>query len=76
MRRGSGEGSTMRNFTVCTVHLTVRVIKCRRLRWLGYVARMEEGGRAFKILTDKPTGKRPLGRLRSRWEDNIRMDLK
>jgi hypothetical protein len=37
---------------------------------------MEEGRSAFKILTDKPTGKRPLGRPRRRWEDNIRMDLK
>jgi hypothetical protein len=36
----------------------------------------KEGRRAFKILTDTPTGKRPLGRPRSRWEDNIRMDLK
>ena len=40
----------------------VRVIKSRRLRWTGHVARMEEGRRAFKILTDIPTGKRPLGR--------------
>ena len=45
------------------------------MRWAGHVARMEEGRRAFKILTDKPTGKRPLGRPRRRWEDNIRMDL-
>ena len=36
---------------------------------------MEEGRRALKILTGKPTGKRPLGRPRCRWEDNIRMDL-
>ena len=36
---------------------------------------MEEGRRSFKILTGKPTGKRPLGRPRRRWEDNIRMDL-
>ena len=36
---------------------------------------MEEGRSAFKILTGKPTGKRPLGRPRRRWEDNIRMDL-
>ena len=36
---------------------------------------MEEGRSAFKILTDKPTGKRPLGRPRHRWEDNIRMNL-
>jgi hypothetical protein len=48
------------------------IIKSRRLRWAGRVARMEEGRSAFKILTGKPTGKRP----RHRWDDNIRMDLK
>ena len=53
----------------------VRVIKSRRLRWAGHVARMEEGRSAFKILTGKPTGKRPLGSSRRRWEDNIRIDL-
>ena len=53
----------------------VRMIKSRRLRWTGLVARMEEGRSAFKILTGKPTGKRPLGRPRRRWEDDIRMDL-
>ena len=54
----------------------VRVIKSRRLRWAGYVARMKEGTSAFKMLTGKPTGKRPLGRPGHRWEDNIRIDLK
>ena len=49
----------------------VRVIKSRKLRWAGHVARMLDGS-AFQILT----GKRPLGRPRRRWEDNIRMDLK
>ena len=53
----------------------VRVIKSRRLRWAGHVARMEEGRSAFKILTGKPTGKRPLGKPRRIWEDNIRMVL-
>ena len=53
----------------------VRVIKSRRLRWVGHGARTEESRSAFKILTGKPTGKRPLGRPRRRWEDNIRMDL-
>ena len=53
----------------------VRVIKSRRLRWAGHVARMEGGRSAFKMLTGKPTGKRPLGRPRFRWEDNIRMYL-
>jgi hypothetical protein len=51
------------------------VIIVRRLRWAAHVARMEEGRSALKILTSKPTGKRPLGRARRRWEDNIRMDL-
>ena len=54
----------------------VRVIKSRRLRWAVHVPRMEEGRSAFKILTSEPTGKRPLGRPRRRWEENIRMDLK
>ena len=40
-----------------------------------HVARIEKGGSSFKILISKPTGKRPLGRPRRRWEDNIRMDL-
>ena len=52
------------------------MIKCRRLRWAGHVARMEDGRSAFNILAGKPTRNRPLGRLRCRWEDNIRMDLK
>ena len=46
------------------------------MRWAGHVARIEEGRSAFKILTDMPAGKRPLGRSRLRWEDNLRMDLK
>ena len=49
----------------------VRVIKSRRLRLAGHIARMEESRSALKLLT----GKRPLGRPRRRWEDNIRMDL-
>ena len=53
----------------------VRVIKSRRLRWAGHVARMEEGRSAFKILTGISTGKRLLGSPRIRWQENIRMDL-
>ena len=53
----------------------VKEIKSSRLRWAGHVARMEEGRSASKILTGKPTGRRPFGRTRRRWEDNIRMDL-
>jgi len=46
------------------------------LRWAGHVAKVDEGRSAFKILTCTLRGKRPLGRLRCKWEDNIRMDLK
>ena len=56
----------MRNFIVSTVHLILRVIKSRRLRWADYVARTEECRSAFKIIISKPTGKRPLGSPRNR----------
>ena len=72
---GSEEGTTMSNFIVCTIHIYSQVIKSRRMRWVGHVARMEEGRSSFKILTGKPTGKRTLGRPRRIWEDNIRMEL-
>ena len=52
------------------------MIKSRRLRWEGLVARIKEGRSAFKILRGIPTEKRPLGRPKRRWEDNIKMDLK
>ena len=51
------------------------MIKSRSLRWAWHVARMEEGRSALKILTGKPTGKRPSGRPRLRWDDNIRIHL-
>ena len=57
-------------------HNMVRVIKSRRLRRASHVARMEDGRRAFKVLAGNPTGKRPLGKPRRRWENNIRMNLK
>ena len=52
------------------------MIKSRRLRWAGHVARMEEGRSAFKNFTGTPAGKRPLGRSGHRREDNIRIDPK
>ena len=54
----------------------VRVIKSRRMRWAGHVARMgEERGGVYRVLVGKPEGRKPLGRPRRRWVDNIRMDL-
>ena len=53
----------------------VRVVKSRRMRWAGHVARMEEERGVYRVLVGKPEGKRPLERPRRRWEDNINMDL-
>jgi len=54
----------------------VWVVKSRRMRWTGHVARTGEGRGVHRILVGKPEGKRPLGRPRRRWEDNIKMDLR
>jgi hypothetical protein len=53
----------------------VRVIKSRKMRWAGHVARMGEGRGVYRVLVGRPEGKRPLGRPRRRWEDNIKLDL-
>ena len=53
----------------------VRVIKSRRMRWVGHVAHMGEKRSVYRVLVGKPEGRRPLGRPRRRWVDNIRMDL-
>jgi hypothetical protein len=53
----------------------VRVVKWRQMRWAGHVARMEEYRGVYRVLVGKPEGKRPLGRPRRRWEDNIKMDI-
>ena len=53
----------------------VRMIKSRRMRWAGHVARMGVERGAYRVLVGKPEGKRPLGRPRRRWVGNIRMDL-
>ena len=53
----------------------VRVVKSRRMRWAGHVARMGEGRGVHRVLVGKPEGKMPLGRPKRRWEDNIKMDL-
>jgi hypothetical protein len=54
----------------------VSVIKSRRMRWAGHVARRGEGRGVYRVLIGRPEGKRPLGRPRRRWEDNIKMDLR
>ena len=54
----------------------IRSLKSRRLRWAGHVAHMEQSRNAYRVLVGKPEGKRPLGRRRPRWEDNIKMELR
>ena len=54
---------------------TVQVVKSRRMRWAGDVARMGEDRGVHRVLVGKPEGKKPLGRPRRRWEDNIKVDL-
>jgi hypothetical protein len=52
------------------------MIKSRRMRWAGHVACMGEGRGVYRVLIGRPEGKRPLGRPRHSWEDNIKMDLR
>jgi hypothetical protein len=53
----------------------IRIMKVGRMRWAGHVTRMGEKTYAYMLLVGKPEGRMPLGRLRRRWVDNIRMDL-
>ena len=74
----TGEWRKLRNEELNDLYCspnTVRVISSRRMKWVGHVARMEEGRGVHKVLVGKPEGKRPLGRPRRRWEYNIKMDL-
>jgi hypothetical protein len=66
----------MRSCMVCTLHPVLLVIKARRMRWAGHVVRMGEVRGAYNILVGKPEGRRPLGRPRRRWEDNIKIELR
>ena len=74
----TGEWRRLHNVELNDMYSTpniVRVIKSRIMRWAGHVARMGEEMGVYRVLVGKPEGKRPLGRPRRRWVDNIRMDL-
>jgi hypothetical protein len=66
----------LHNFYSSPSILVIRIIKSRRMVWVGHVARMGEKRNAYTILVGKPEGKRPLGIPRHRWVDNIKMDLR
>ena len=75
----TGEWRNLRNAELHALYSSPNIIrshKSRRLRWAGPVAHMEESRNAYRVLVGKPKGKRPLGRPRRRWEDNIKMDLR
>ncbi|KAJ4448339.1 hypothetical protein ANN_10354 [Periplaneta americana] len=75
----NGEWRKLRNAELHALYSSpdiIRNIKSRRLRWAGHVARMGESRNAYRVLVGRPEGKRPLGRPRRRWEDNIKMDLR
>jgi len=74
----TGEWRRLHNEEINDLHCSpkiVRAIKSRRMRWAGHVSRMGEETGVCRVLVGKPKGKRPLGRPRRRWVDNIRMDL-
>ena len=74
-------GNVLHDFEVLLVHLALYcrsaliMIKSRGMRWDGRVARMGEEKGVYRVLVGKPEGRRPLGRPRRRWVDNIRMEL-
>jgi len=74
----TGEWRRLHNEELNDLHsspIIVRVIKSRRMKWAGHVARMGEERGVYRALVGKPEGRRPMGRPRRRWVDNIRMDL-
>jgi hypothetical protein len=74
-----GQWKRLHNKDLCALNSSpniIQVIKSRRLRRAGHVARMGERRSAYRASVGKPEGRRPLGRPRRRWEDNIKMDLR
>jgi hypothetical protein len=78
-READGSRRKLHNYELHNLYSSpniVSVIKLRRMRWARHVARMEEGRGVYRILVGRSECKRPLGRPRCRWEDNVKMDLR
>jgi hypothetical protein len=74
----TGECRKLHNEDLPDLHSSpsiIRMMDLRRMRWTGHVARMGEKRNAYRLLVEKPEGKRPLGRPRRKWVDNVRMYL-
>jgi hypothetical protein len=74
----TGKWRKMRNEELHDLHSSqsiIRIINSRRMRWAGHAARMGEKRNAYRLLVGKPEGRRPLGRPRRKWLDNIRMHI-
>jgi len=72
----TGEWGRQHNETLCDLYSpNIWVIKSRRMRWAGHVARMGKRRGAYRILVGRPEGRRPFGRPRLRWWDDIKMDF-
>jgi hypothetical protein len=74
----TGEWRKLHNEELCDLYSSpsiIRIVKLRKMRWAGHVTWIGEKRNAYSLLVGKPEGKRPLGRPRRRWVDNIRMDL-
>jgi hypothetical protein len=74
----TGEWRKLHNEELCDLYSSpniFQVIKSRRMRWAGHVACMGERIGVYKVMVGKPEGKKPLGRPRHRWQDNIKMDF-
>ena len=75
----TGEWRQLHNAELHALYFSLNIIrnlKSRRLRWAGHVARMEQSRNVYRVLVGKPEGRRPLGRPKRRWEDNIKIDLR
>jgi hypothetical protein len=74
----TGEGRKLHNEELHDLYSSpsiIRIMKSRRMKWAGHIARMGEKRNAYRLLMRKPEGKRPIGRQRRRWVDTIGMDL-
>ena len=75
----TGEWNRLHNKELHALYFSadiIRVIKSGRRRWAGHVARVGNRRGAYRVLVGKPEGRRPLGRSRRKWEDNIKIDLR